>query len=372
ELSYGISLSGGLDSRSVLAGIPIDKRNKVLTYTFGPHDCDEVKIASKAAKRTNVENISLAITPDLMIENFKEAIRIFDGINNLGVSFLLPISKSIKDRVDVAFDGYAFDLTLGGSYLTKDVLQCKSLDGLYSILSAKRIFKDEELSRLFNPNYYDKIKDIPMKLFNYEFDKIRNNSLNFGNMSDLFHTNTRLAWFPVGYILTRNIFEITHPTADNKLYDLILKIPPELRANHKIFREFFLKLSPELSKIPYNDTMVKPSSPLWMWKIGNKFLAVKLVLKRLLWRFTKGKIFLKDKRRYVNFEEWFRTNENWYNYFKSLLLDEECLSKKYVNQEYVRDLLDKVTKGKKLRMRHFANQIIFLASFEIFLRIYFD
>ncbi|MFX0049682.1 MAG: asparagine synthetase B family protein [Candidatus Hodarchaeota archaeon] len=372
KMSYGISLSGGLDSRAILAGISIENKNKTLTYTFGPNDCDEVKIASKAAKKTEVENFKFDITPDLVIQNSKKAIRLVDGINYLGVSFLYFISKSIKNRVDIAFDGFALDLTLGGSYLSKKVLQCKSLNKLQYILYRKRLFNDEEFSKLFKFSYYDKIKDIPLELFNNEFNKIKYKTKNFGNLCDLFHINTRLAWFPVGYILTRDFFEMSHPTADNNFFEFILKIPPELRSNHLIYRQFLMKLSPELSKIPYNSTMVNPSSPIWMWKLGKRFLVFKLVLKKLIWRYTRGKIFLKDKRRYVNFEEWFRTNTNWYNYFQSLLMDEECLYKNFINQEYVKGLLSKIRKGKRLRMRHFANQIVFLASFELFLRIFFN
>jgi asparagine synthase (glutamine-hydrolysing) len=47
NLRYGVSLSGGLDSRCVVAAIDENKRKDALAYTFGPLDCDEVKIAKK-------------------------------------------------------------------------------------------------------------------------------------------------------------------------------------------------------------------------------------------------------------------------------------------------------------------------------------
>ena len=48
---YGVSLSGGLDSRAVVAAIEKNKIKEVLTFTFGPLDCDEVKIAKKVSKK---------------------------------------------------------------------------------------------------------------------------------------------------------------------------------------------------------------------------------------------------------------------------------------------------------------------------------
>lgn len=372
NFKYGVSLSGGLDSRVVLFVISQEKQRKIFAYTFGREDCDEVKLGSKVSKKVNVEHMFLDSSPDLIVQHARQAIWLMDGINYLGVSFIYPLSKSIRNKIDVVLDGFILDVTLGGSFLEKKRLHSENIDILSRLLFQRRLFNDEEFLRLFNESYYNKIKDIPAQLFNSKFNQVKYDANHPGNINDLFFLNTRHAWFPVGNIQTRDIFEMSHPTVDNDFIDVLLKIPPELRYNHKIYREFLMKFFPELCKIPYNKTMVRPSAPLWIWKAGKYILFIKLMLKRMLWRFSGGRIYLPDRRSYVNFEEWFRTNENWKSFFEDLLLNKNCLYMKYINQDYVKNLFHEVSKGKKLRVSTYANKLVYLASFELFLRLFFN
>jgi len=88
----------------------------------------------------------------------------------------------------------------------------------------------------------------------------------------------------------------------------------------------------------------------------------------LINKLFQGKIFLPNKRGYLNFSQWFRVNENWKNYFKELLLTEETVSKKYLNQNYIQNLIYEHEKGDKDN----ALKILHIASFEIFLRLFFE
>ena len=98
------------------------------------------------------------------------------------MSFSYPIFKLLKDKIDVAIDGFALDLTLGGSYLDKKKVYCKNENLLFDILFKKRLFQDKELCKLFIPNYYYKIKDMPLNSFKNEFNKIE--TAHSGNKSD--------------------------------------------------------------------------------------------------------------------------------------------------------------------------------------------
>jgi CMP-N-acetylneuraminic acid synthetase len=114
--------------------------------------------------------------------------------------------------------------------------------------------------------------------------------------------------------------EISHPTADNNFIDLIRTIPPEWRINHFIYRKFFKKLTSELATIPYNRTMVRPDAPLLFWKLGLYYIYARDLFLKKINTFSKGKIQLHNAHHYVDFDEWFRTNEQWQNFFKELLL----------------------------------------------------
>ena len=88
RLRYGMSLSGGLDSRVVLAAIEPQKRRGVITYTYGPLDCDEVRIAEKVAKKCGTAHRSIEITPELIIQNAEQEVWLSDGRNSSLVRLL--------------------------------------------------------------------------------------------------------------------------------------------------------------------------------------------------------------------------------------------------------------------------------------------
>jgi len=367
NLHYGVGLSGGLDSRSVLAAIPPAKRKNVIAYTFGPRDCDEVKIAKRVAKRTGIkEHLVLELPPEFITNNAEQFVWLTDGRNYIGNSYGLSVLELLKDKIDVIFDGYALDLTLGGSYLSRDKVGCEDEDLLFDILSKKRRFPEGELQKLFPIVIYNKIKDVPVKSFNNEFNKI--NADCPGNKSDQFSISTHLAWFPIGYVTARDSLEMSHPTSDNDFIDVILKIPPEWRLNHHIYRKFLKKLSPELSKIPYNKTMVRADAPLLFWKFGKYYQFGKELVKKKLYKVSKGKLFLPNKRSYVNFDDWFHVNTNWQAFFKELLLNEDDKSKKFFNQNYIEKLFQEQVTGE----RNNSIKLLYLASFKLFLRLFFE
>jgi asparagine synthase (glutamine-hydrolysing) len=369
NLRYGVSLSGGLDARVVVGAIDKNKRKDVLSYTFGPLDCDEVKIAKKIAEKTGTKFKAISIAPQMIIENAEKEIFLNDGLDYLGVAYILPVHENIRRGMDVAFDGFAFDLLLGGSYLNKKILKAKSEKELFNMLSQKRLFSDVELKELFSNEYYEKIKKCPLNSFTSSSKKIKPNHP--ANMSDHFALQNHVRRLTLmGIVLGRNYVEFSHPTYDNNVVDIILKIPPELRYNHRIYRKFLKKLSPELAKIPYNKTLIKPNALLFLWKIGTYYRFGKELIKKWIWRFSKGKIFLPNKRSYVNFDGWFRTNEEWNSFFEELLLSKNSLSKKYINQVYIKILFDKLRRGEGVRFFKDPTKLLQLASFELFLRIF--
>lgn len=365
NLRYGVALSGGLDSRCVVAAIDRKKREEVLTFSFGPLDSDEVKIANKVSDVAGTRFEAMEITPKMIMDNAEKLVWLTDGRNYIGESYSYPILKSLKDKIDLISDGFALDLTLGGSYLSRDKINCETEKLLFEILSKKRLFQEGEFHELFSSDYYNTVKEIPVKSFENEFNKIEADHP--GNKSDLFFLNTRVAWIPIGYTIRRDMVEMSPPTADNDFIDVILTIPTEWRLNHYIYRKFLNKLSPELARIIYNQTMVRANAPLVFWRVGRIYSAAKELIKKRIQNLSNRKIILSNKRSYVNFDEWFRTNENWQSFFKELLLNENNKSGKYLNQKYIETLFQEQITGKKKN----SKKLLYLASFELFLRQFF-
>ena len=363
---YGVSLSGGLDSRAVVAAIEKNKRKEVLTFTFGPLDCDEVKIAKKVSNKAGTKHKILEITPEMIIDNAENEVYLSDGLDYIGVSYILPIHRLIKSNIDAVFTGFALDTSLSSMYLTKEISNTKSDKELFNILYEKMtVFSDKELSKLFVDEYYSKIRAYPLSSFKKAFDEVKDDHP--GNKSNLFgFLNHARRWTLMGHVLMRFAVEDLNPALDNEFINITRTIPPELRLNHRIYRKFLKKLSPELARIIYDKTMIRADAPLILWEAGAMYHRIENKLKRLIWKVSKGKIFIPRKRSYVEFNGWLRTNENWKRFFKDLLLDKNAMSKTYFNQEYIKTLIQEHEEGKTNN----SQKILYLASFELFLRLF--
>lgn len=362
NLRYGVSLSGGLDSRSLIAGIEKKDRKNILTFSFGPSDCDEVKIAKIVSNIAKTRFMEIEITPDLFIENSEQEVWLSDGRGYIGLSYIFPIHKNLRSKIDVMFDGFAMDLTLGGSFLNKKIFNSQNKEELLNNLNTTNLLSREELKKLFLPDIYKKIKDSPKKSLELEFNQTNNG--HFANMSDYFAIQTHISYITIGHILVRNAIEVVYPTLDNNFINIIRTIPPEKRFKHYIYRKFLKKLSPELAKIKYNKTMIRADFPLILWDIGKYFQGGKELIKDKINNISRGKINIQSNRNYVNFTEWIRTNETWKMYLKKLLLTDETVSKKYFDQSYIRYLFQLHEEG----ISDNSLKILHLATFELFLR----
>jgi asparagine synthase (glutamine-hydrolysing) len=363
KLRYGISLSGGLDSRAVLAAIDPEKRKSITTLTYGPLDCDEVRIAEKVAKKCGTVQRSIEITPQLIIQNAEQEVWLSDGRNSIHVSYFHPVYKQIRGDVDVFFDGLEFGAMAGGSYLKKHRVRGESKEELFrDIQRDRRLFRDDEILRLFAPKYRDLVTEAPLKAFEAQYDKITN--IDPRTAFDEFFWRTHLVYWSTWHVYIMNLLEVSCPTVDNDLVATMYRIPPEKRLNHRIYRLFLKHLSPELAGIPYNRTMLPASWPLVFWNAGRAYRFGKERLKQRLYAASRGRVHIRNKRTYVDEVAWMRVNEEWKSYFRTLLLAGNSALREYLDQDYMRCLIQQHEEGTCDN----SAKILRLATFELFLR----
>jgi asparagine synthase (glutamine-hydrolysing) len=363
KLRYGISLSGGLDSRVVLAAVDSEKRKSVTTLTYGPFDCDEIIIAEKVAKKCGTVQRSVEITPQMILKNAEQEVWLSDGRNSIHVSCFHPVYEQIKGDVDVVFDGLEFGAMAGGSSLTEQRVQGESKEELlYDIRRDRRLLGDDELLRLFSPRYHGLVKEAPLKAFEMQYTKITNTDPK--TAFDEFFWRTHLVYWSTWHVYMMDLVEMSFPTVDNDLVAAIYRIPPEKRLNHRIYRLFLKQLSPDLATIPYNRTMLPPSWPLVFWDAGRAYRFGKQRLAERVYRASKGKVYIRNKRRYIDEVGWMRVNADWKSYFRALLLASNSALREYLDQDYIRCLIEQHEEGTCDN----SAKILRLATFELFLR----
>jgi asparagine synthase (glutamine-hydrolysing) len=362
-LRYGISLSGGLDSRSLLWAVDPEQRQSIATFTYGPLHCDEVKIAERVAKMCGTAHRSMEIAPHLIIQNAERAVWLSEGRMSVWLGYMYPAYKLIRGDVDVVLDGFGFDATLGGSYLRKHRVRGESKEELFrDIRRNDSVFGGDTLLRLFAPKYRDIVREAPFKAFKGQYDMISTNDPK--TAFDEFFWRSRLVYISTSHVYAMSLVEISCPTVDNDLIALIYRIPPEQRLNHSVYRQFLKQLSPELSRIPYNKTMLPPSWPLVLWNVGRAYRYGRERLQEQLYRASKGRVYFRDRYKYVDEAGWLRVSDEWKTYFRGLLLDPTSASREYVQQDYIRSLIQEHEDGT----RDNGNKILRLATFELFLK----
>ncbi len=364
-LRYSVALSGGLDSRVVLAASP----GEVTAYTFGMRGSHELAIASRVASTRGTMHLVCAFDPDESAKYAEEVIELSDGMELVGLAFLLLADKRFRGALDVSLDGFALDLTLGGSFLRKNIMEAESVPVLAGILDRKfTLFKEEELESLLYPEFLELLGRSAERSFLSLISQSKGSTM--ADKADYFALKTRVRSFTImGHILTRNYFEDTIPTYDNEFMDLVTGIPAGLRYHYKVYKKFLRKLSSELSDIPYERIGLSPNRPQAAWMAGIILAKTFATIDKLLCRATKGRVVRFDFNGYMDHASALRASRPWKELTAITLANQDSCMYRYrmVRREYVLRLVHDHMSGR----RDNREKIHYLITFELMLRRFF-
>ena len=111
----GVSLSGGLDSRALVASVPPRERLPVLT--FGRTGCVDVAIAAEVAALRGAEHHVVTLTARNWLAPRLASVWFTDGQFNLMNMHGVEAADVYRGLWDVHLDGYGGDFVLGGMYM---------------------------------------------------------------------------------------------------------------------------------------------------------------------------------------------------------------------------------------------------------------
>ena len=376
---YGIGLSGGLDSRAIAVAMG-DSASRVTAFTFGVRGCDEARIAHTIAEKLGMKHHIIELNPDELPLYFKDVVYLTDGMDYIGVSFLPLAYGEYRKHIDVLFHGLEGDVLLGEYYLNNNLLQAKGEEEITRVLYRSTCtFSENMRLNLFKPSYYNKIRGMPLNSLRGELQQTRgsqpgNRATHFAIRSVIWRTNL------MGCVIGRNKVEEAYPFFDNDFIDWVQRIPPDLRVNHQIYRQFLKKLSPELAGVTRQLTGVPADASWFLSKLGIYYQQSKIALKLLLHRLSAGKIYVRNTFGYLSLDELFLVNKNWRKAVGDIIADEFLLSREYLNIDYVKRLLAEhgkilppcqVTKQKRFTA-NYSTPLSFIVAFELFLRLFVE
>ena len=345
DVPLGSYLSGGIDSGSITA-LASKKVDRLSTFTCG---FDMSEISGREINFDERKDAEL-IANHFKTEHFEQVInagdlkwslpRVVFHLEDLRVGMSYPnyyISRLASKFVKVCLQGTGGDELYGGYpwryyKIFKSVNQDEFFDQYYKFW--QRLVSDKNKSELFTKNVLKKI-DInnPRKIFERVFRF--NKKLNYKTPED--HINNSLYFeiktFLPGLLLVGDKLSMAHgieerfPFLDNDLVEYAQKIP----VKHKLGN-----LEKEIEYIDENTLRKK--------QVYRQFDDGKNVFRKAMGNFIPTAIIEKKKQGFsAPDESWYR-GENA-KYIKELLLSENLACADYINQDYIKKVVNEHING---------------------------
>lgn len=234
-----VPLSGGLDSRAILAGlIKSGLKDKITTVTFGTPNTFDFEFGNLIAKIAGTKHINIDLTKEIItFEKLLESKKnnhywtyLFDSYYNKLIAGLFGIES-------IYWSGFMGDPLAGAHLLPKEIDTWEK---------AKRIFAlNQQFVKSFNlcPNYFNAESILPERCF---FDKKK---LSFYEQIDF-------VFRQLNYILptlTKSGYKYVFPFIEKSWVEFILSVPSNLRKNKKLYKLILQRTYPKFFSLPSTD-----------------------------------------------------------------------------------------------------------------------
>ncbi len=364
-----VLLSGGLDSRTILASIPREYstiHGNIHTVTYGKKDCNDAKFANILADELGTIHHFYEFKPEDISVNIEELVYITDGMLNIFNAPRMQTYKDISRYADVTLHGWIGDSTMGDflpeSYLTRFIENQDS----FSLFKRLCNYSSVDLLRnLFNNSYFPIVE----KSYNLSKDYISNRGKNVELKTNrLMYLNLKERQrriISVGFIYMRNWVESRTPFTDHDYIDFSLTIPPELKLNKYLYKKMILKTFPQFKEIPYGSTGLPLYKSNFLIKIST---LSKLAINKITRKIFGYEIFSDGGKNLANYGNWIRDNKNLKDYIYNILLDKRTLERPYFNHAFIKQIIGDHMENKK----DYSTLIGLLLTFELWNRQFID
>lgn len=334
----GISLSGGLDSRAILAAVNhLYPDYQGYCYTFGHPGCDDIKIAQLVVSRTTWKHQLFYLNERNWLAPRLDKIWNTDGMLDMmhmhGSEFLDAISHNMY----VNLNGYCGDAILGGSFLDRVPRNTR-----VSADNTKSFYNNYSMLSMPDADFYD-IEHVEPNLY---MNRVRRFT-NMGSVNALVKIVQRKPFF------------------DNFIVELAFSLPDEYRLGNKLYSAMLLKFFPRyFNDIPwqkngcpisYSSTHVKAI------KIKNRAMGK---LKREVERIG---LKYKDLRNFTDYAAWLR-QEPARSFFESILFAQHAIYPAYIDPTKIQSHLKDHLQNKA----NYASELCRAVTFEIWLQQVFE
>lgn len=253
---YGLFLSGGMDTRTILANCTAGETPHCFTLTYSKNS-REYKVAKALAEWKGAEHTWIRIQAGHDRKYLNECARL-TGAMYMTPALFLGHEDLLQQHVDVLFAGYGFDYFFQGMYVPT-----KMYSLLGKRLNLKRIHKISagDLAAYFIHNISYRTKGLPIDMIlkknklremnsrlEYVISEIISRAKNISEDTfDIWEyinfSNLSRHYTYGGQMELMTLSEYRTISYDNDIYDLYLELPAEQRFDAKIMREVLRRVN---------------------------------------------------------------------------------------------------------------------------------
>jgi len=229
----GVFLSGGLDSRAIVAAIPTPGE-EIETLTFGQRGCTDARIARAVARVKGAKHSFWEITAENWLAPRLRGVWFTEGQYSILHMHGIEARERVRQLFRVNINGFAGDLILGASYLH----EASCLDRVI-------------------PRYVAGVMGCDPELLT-DLDSYRS----LGKCDYYFLDNRVRRFTLMGTVNWMTVIHDRHPFLDNDLIELVYSLPDRQRFQNRLYSRMLLRTFPAYFRtIPWQKTGVPISYP---------------------------------------------------------------------------------------------------------------
>jgi asparagine synthase (glutamine-hydrolysing) len=327
------SLSGGLDSRYVVAFARQFGVNPVLAYTIGPDNSEDQIYARQVADILDIKQRSYVAAPDTL---WKDACRFSyfsDGMSTIqGPILSLSMLEEDYPKYQATITSQMCDAVFGSTLWRKKIkilLEKTSIDkeSTSILFSIYNLSSDEQLKNIFTKEYYSDIKDT--------YKDVIQGYLNQG-IKRPFHVYYHLMFNEHGRRgtlcgnLVHNLFvETRMPSYDNDLLEFAFNLPIALRQFQYLYRLVFTRKFPLLARVKREYYNLPISADNWRFNFKTWENKIITKLKETPLQAVFKNIKRYNRPKYVSYDYWFKNELK--DQVKDILFDKRIINRGIYN-----------------------------------------
>lgn len=244
----GIPISGGLDSRAIVAVARPALSAATPCFTYGVPGCDDLRLASRLVQRIGTAHHTFELKPGYIADRAPELVRLTDGMH-LGLNAHATVLQACAEWCDVIVLGNGGDCLLDGLWWwPDDAADADAYAGrMYERIN--HVLRDGIASELLAPGLAEEFRTGPRERLRRRLALYPGDTA--ADAADAFNVGERhWRWVLQGVPAQATHVEFREPFYDYDVVDFALTVPATLRAGRALHVELLRRLAPDLARVP--------------------------------------------------------------------------------------------------------------------------